>query len=95
MTRLINADNIEYHMMAKEDWLGNTVEDSKMVWKADIDSMPTVDAIPVEWIRDYTTRLRNSADHLDNREEHELADIFIYGQDAINFMLMKWKEETK
>ena len=52
MTRLINADAIEYHMMAKEDWLGNTVEDSKMVWKADIDSMPTVDAVPVSFIFD-------------------------------------------
>lgn len=50
MTRLIDADDIEYHMMAKEDWLGNTIEDSKMVWKADIDSMPTVDAIPVSFI---------------------------------------------
>lgn len=56
--RLIDADAIEYHMMAKEDWLGNTTEDSKMVWKADIDSMPTVDAIPVAFIESEKQRVQ-------------------------------------
>lgn len=62
------------------------------VFKA-LKEAPAVDAIPVEYIRDYATVLRNSADHLDNREEHELADMFIYGSDALNFMLMKWEQE--
>lgn len=72
--------------MVRLNWQGTCDE-----WDT-IKEAPEVDAIPVDWIRDYATRLRNSADHLDNREEHELADMFIYGSDAIYFMLMKWKE---
>lgn len=59
MTRLIDADAIEYHMMAKEDWLGCTVEDSEMVWKVDIDAMPTVDAVPVIRCKDCKYWLKN------------------------------------
>ena len=62
--RPFDADAIEYHMMAKEDWLGNTIEDSKMVWKADIDSMPTVDAVP-QWIP-CSERLPNHDEYIKN-----------------------------
>ena len=103
MTRLIDADDIEYHTMAKEDWLGNTIEDSKMVWKADIDSMPTVDAIPVNYIKEVYRRYsyevadylcsKCSNDHKENVFEH----VFITNIRAKTLydLLEGYKKETK
>ena len=57
MTRLIDADNIEYDKMICPVGNGMYV-DSYVVDKKDIDVIPTIDAIPVEWI----TRYMNHAD---------------------------------
>lgn len=50
--RLIDADAIEYIMLYKEDFLKGTGCEKQAVWKSDIDSMPTVDAVDIatdEW----------------------------------------------
>ncbi len=53
MTRLIDADDIEYTMLYKENWITGCGVEAQGVWKTTIDEMPTVDAIPIEFIGDY------------------------------------------
>ena len=50
--RLIDADKIEYDKMVCPVGNGMYV-DSYVVDKKDIDVIPTIDAIPVEWITRY------------------------------------------
>lgn len=53
--RLIDADDIPYTMLYKENWMKGTGEEAQGAWKSDIDKMPTIDAGPVihgEWVID-------------------------------------------
>ena len=45
--RLIDADALEYQMLYKENWLKGTGSEAQAIWKKDIDSQPTIDAVPV------------------------------------------------
>ena len=45
--RLIDADEIEYTMLYKENWLKGTGCEAQGVWKSYIDKMPTVGGL---WI---------------------------------------------
>lgn len=45
--RLIDADEIEYELAFREFYLKAKWEEQPMVWKTEIDQMPTVDAEPV------------------------------------------------
>jgi len=47
--RLIDADEIEYESVAKEDRKGGFYA-TDIVEKEDIDKMPTIEAIPIVWI---------------------------------------------
>lgn len=47
MSRLIDADQIQYTMLYKENWMTGTGVEAQAVWKAEIDKMPTVNAIPL------------------------------------------------
>lgn len=50
MARLINVDKLEAHEMISP--LGNGMYESTfVVYKDDIDEQPTVDAIPIEWLK--------------------------------------------
>lgn len=50
--RLIDAENIPYTMLYKENWMGTTGKEARGAWKSDIDKMPTVDAVPVVRCKD-------------------------------------------
>ena len=50
--RLIDADNIPYTMLYKENWITGTGVEAQGVWKSDIDKMPTTDAVPVVRCKD-------------------------------------------
>lgn len=50
--RLIDADALEYKMLYKENWLKGTGYEAQAIWKKDIDSQPTIDAVPVVRCRD-------------------------------------------
>lgn len=43
--RLIDADDIPYTMLYKENWMEGTGEEAQGAWKSDIDRMPTVDLL--------------------------------------------------
>lgn len=43
--RLIDADDIPYMMLYKENWVNGTGEEAQGAWKRDIDRMPTIDPI--------------------------------------------------
>lgn len=45
--RPIDADDIPYTMLYKENWMEGTGEDAQAVWKSDIDRMPTIYAVSV------------------------------------------------
>ena len=45
--RLIDAEDIPYTMLYKENWMKGTGEEAQGAWKSDIDKMPTIDATPV------------------------------------------------
>lgn len=72
--RLINADDI-VHYWGKVDGKGEWLIRGK-----DIDLMPTIKAIPIEWIKDYTLRTW-------------LADYDSSELKAIERMLDDWIEE--
>ena len=93
--RLIDADAIEYHMMAKEDWLGCTVEDSEMVWKADIDSMPTVEAVPVSFIESEIKRMDDDINTAMNDGEPEWAERSITRQTTLQMLVEMWRLKRK
>ena len=44
--RLIDADEIPYTMLYEENFLEGTGFEAQVVWKSDIDNIPTVDAVP-------------------------------------------------
>lgn len=43
--RLIDADALEYQMLYKENWLKGTGYEAQAIWKEDVDSQPTIDAV--------------------------------------------------
>lgn len=45
--RLIDAEDIPYTMLYKENLIKGTGKEAQGSWKSDIDKMPTIDAIPV------------------------------------------------
>lgn len=45
--RLIDADALEYQMLYRENWLKGTGSEAQAIWKEDIDSQHTIDAVPV------------------------------------------------
>ena len=51
MTRLIDADKIEYTSIAHLASYPVAPSPCDTVMRAEINAMPTVDAIPVEWIK--------------------------------------------
>ena len=51
MSRLINADDIPYTMLYKEDFMKHTGCEAQAAWKKDIDALPTVDAIQIEYMQ--------------------------------------------
>lgn len=50
--RLIDAEDIPYTMLYKENWMNGTGEEAQGAWKSDIDKMPTIDAVQVVRCRD-------------------------------------------
>lgn len=54
MPRYIDADEIQYTMLYKENWITNTGVEKQGVWKDDIDKMPTADVrenVKGKWIK--------------------------------------------
>lgn len=93
--RPIDADAIEYHMMAKEDWLGCTVEDSEMAWKVDIDAMPTVEAVPVSFIESEIKRMELELYIAMSEDDDETAERWIIRKTTLELTLAKWMAERK
>lgn len=52
MPRYIDADEIQYTMLYKENWITNTGVEKQGVWKDDIDKMPTADVVEVVRCKD-------------------------------------------
>ena len=52
MPRYIDADEIQYTMLYKENWITNTGVEKQGVWKDDLDKMPTADVVEVVRCRD-------------------------------------------
>ena len=79
--RLIDANKIKYTMLYKEDWITNTGIEKQGVWKDQIDAMPTVDAIPVEWIENIIAMAKKV-----------YADKFA---ESLELMIEDWREEQR
>ena len=68
--RLVNADDIPYTMLYKEDFMKHTGCEAQAAWKKDIDALPTVDAIPIKWLTaqadnpSNSDKLRNAIDYV-------------------------------
>lgn len=52
MSRYIDADEIQYIMLYKENWITNTGIEKQGVWKDDIDMIPTADVVEVVRCKD-------------------------------------------
>lgn len=52
MPRYIDADEIQYTMLYKENWITNTGVEKQGVWKDDIDKIPTADVVEVVRCKD-------------------------------------------
>lgn len=52
MPRYIDADEIQYTMLYKENWITNTGVEKQGVWKDDIDKMPTANVVEVVRCKD-------------------------------------------
>lgn len=52
MKRYIDADEIQYTMLYKENWITNTGVEKQGVWKDDIDKIPTADVVEVVRCKD-------------------------------------------
>lgn len=82
--RLIDADVIE-HLMKRQDW--NTPDER---WRPEshfgyiIDCVPTVEAIPVDWLEDW---LKKNAPRWEGIKEFEHVDFF--------GMINDWRHDAK
>lgn len=60
MSRYIDADEIQYIMLYKENWITNTGIEKQGVWKDDIDMIPTADVVEVVRCKDCKYRKKNT-----------------------------------
>jgi hypothetical protein len=69
--KLIDSNNIEYHKV----WIETSIEGQHdgciMAYKNQIDGLPIVNAIPVEWIKD---RLQKAVDFTHSKAEGKFID---------------------
>lgn len=77
--RLIDADKIRYSDLSD----GRVPDGVWCTWKDRIDAMPTVKAIPVEWIVDWLTRQHIPA-------SHTCDDYY-----AVEMMINDWEKENE
>ena len=70
--RLIDADNIPYTMLYKENWMKGTGEEAQGAWKRDIDKMPTIDAVPVVRCKDCKHAIKTKEGYLYGTCNHRL-----------------------
>ena len=80
--RLIDADSVPYTMLYKENWMRCSGIEAQGAWKSDIDKVPTVKAIPIEWIVDWLAKQHIPA-------AHTCDDYY-----AVEMMLDEWEEEN-
>lgn len=78
--KLIDADAIHYHQMWEEDWTKQTIYFGHGVPEWEIDEMPTVDAIPIQYI---LTTIREW-----NR------DGYAESAEALEILVMNWDKEN-
>lgn len=86
--RLIDADSIP--------WLVEGVGDIPVITKEEIDKMPTVDAIPIEFIQKEIKDLEDSLDFYGSIGEYDALRIdAMYQYDALTGLLLQWKAERE
>ena len=81
--RPIDADEIEYESVAKEDRNGG-FHPTDIVEKEDIDKMPTIEAIPISWLfkENPIAGVAGSEDYF--RKAH-----------YVRWLIDKWRKEQK
>lgn len=75
--RLIDADGIEYESVAIEERGGFRATD--IVEQKDIDEMPTIEAIPIEWIEEWYKKKADKP--------------FVADDVSVRLLLRDWREE--
>ena len=74
--KLIDADKLEYQMLYKENFLKGSGYEAQAIWKEDIDSQPTIDAVPVVRCKDCmyknVYRFPPEYDERDYCEKHDM-----------------------
>jgi len=86
MARLIDADSIT--------WDVDGVGEIPVITKEEIDAMPTVEAVPVEFIRALITDLDNSIMKYGGRFDYSASvDSWIHRRGALEGLIAEWEEE--
>jgi hypothetical protein len=80
MPRLIDADSIP--------WFVEGVGDIPVITKQEIDEMPTVDAIPYDYILNIKEELRQKARESESQERKEF---YLQNAEAIQRLLVTWE----
>lgn len=86
--RLIDADSIP--------WDVDGVGEIPVITKEEINAMPTVDAVPIEFIQKEIKELEESLDYYGSIGEYDALRIdAMYQHDALTGLLRHWKAERK
>ena len=89
--RLIDADKIRYSDLSD----GLVPDGVWCTWKDRIDDMPTVKAIPIEWIRDYIKKHTFTFRIYDTTNENNLDAITTNEFTLVSKMLEDWEKENE
>lgn len=85
MTRLIDADSIP--------WDVDGVGEIPVITKEEIDAMPTVEAVPADYIREKIRDLDNSIKNYVGRFDHSAAvDAWFHQRGALEGLIAEWED---
>lgn len=85
--RLVNADKLE----PSETYIGG--EFVRFVYMDDIDEMPTVKAIPIDWLKEYLKPFEEFCEKLSEDTRENSGAMWVV--DIINTMLEVWEKENE
>ena len=92
MARLINADEIIYWHPASEEGI---ILGRRFAYKYEIDQMPEVEAIPVEWIKERINTLNEYINRFGGITEQEaVVNAKIHAVGELVRMIADWRVEN-
>lgn len=92
--RLIDANGIQYTSFLKENWLENTSVEVEAVLRDEIDNMPTVEAIPIEFVKGELKHLKYMLLTADSDDVDSIWDLKAKIE-ALEDLLKEWEEKNE